>query len=313
MYKKSTDGRDQMRRQYNPPPTYGGSRFIRATHGVRGLEDNELAGVGPRGSHPQREGSWNGNARRSVPNGGELLPDFEYFGNNLGQESGMHRHDEGARLGSESMESAEARREADGMYRGSPDVVDRIGHDYDESGLDFTRPAADSAPDASRYAADSAGERDWQGAERDRHGAEHERHGAERDRHGAENGWQGTERDRWSEGSSQPYGDDESERDGEMSGDGRHTRRPVRRGGLFHTDRPMRGRRPQPCDTACVSVPPEEGDSCEVLPPEQKPHPFLNFSVEDGDLLLLVLLALLAGEEGCADLVATFALLLMIR
>ena len=45
---------------------------------------------------------------------------------------------------------------------------------------------------------------------------------------------------------------------------------------------------------------------------EKKEAPLV-FSPEDGDLLILILLAVLAGEDGCADLVAALAFLLTVR
>lgn len=260
-----------MRRQYNPPPTYGGSRFIRATHGVRGLEDNELAGLGSpalpaRPDKMQRDMSRN--ARRSTPGEGELLPDFEYFGNILGS-ADKERQDIIVRPG--SGENDEASRRADEEYRGTPAPVDRIGHDYDEDASDF-RVAGDAAGEADRWRGEADG------------------------------------------GDSQMCGDGACEDAPEISGDGRHTRRPMRKRGMFRPDRPIGGHRPDsaPSDAACGADASPEAQGCTVVTPEQK-HPFFNLSVEDGDLLLLVLLALLAGEEGCADLVATLALLLMIR
>ena len=211
MYRKA-DGRDRMKRRYDVPPTYGGSRFIRATHGVRGREDGEFA-RSPSGGDAA--------AGAIVPLGDGSRPDFELYGNAVEAPKldGERREDE--RKGDEDA----PRFGEDEAYRGDKSPVDRIGHDFDSNYPEAARRyAGDETPDSVR----------------------------------------------------------------------RGARTPLRAPGRFRPDSPIAGHRP-------------------ALPPAGTARPELPFSPEDGDLLLLALLALLAGEEGNADVVAALALILMVR
>ncbi len=313
MYKKNSDRRDQMRRQYNPPPTYGGSRFIRATHGVRGLEDNEFALEGeswrpqsPRSANraPYRDGG------RKMPNGGELLPDFEYY-TNMPDGGAADSADTQSRNGhtarfAESAQSREKRHMADEEYRDSPAPVDRIGHDYDMSPSDFWQtPDGDGRRAADGFPGDwhEGGAVHWSGSFIE--GPQAFDGGEAAD---------GTYTGDIADTDGIGCGDTDGAPDGGGRGpeDGKRPerpRRPMRRRGMFRADRPFGENRRKhasaPSDDGCAACPDQDE--------EQKPHPFANLSIEDGDLLLLVILALLAGEDGCADLVATLALLLMVR
>lgn len=320
MYKKkSTVGRDQMRRQYNPPPTYGGSRFIRATHGVRGLEDNELASQaqGNKGGSQER---WEQrrvsprDKRGVTPNAGELLPDFEYYGNLLSDGSDTHVRDSYDERTFESDQSREQWRMAEDEYRDSPAPVDRFGHDYNMSPFSSMYGAVDA--DVHGLSDETVTDDRNDGVPCGTYGSRYDDRGgqdvrARGDCHGGCE-WDGLDEEH--DGESESFGCSEhpaaqnSEHGGSVPG-GRHSRRPVKRHQRLRTDRPLAkrcgGQEVAPADECC--------DSCTPLESEQKPHPLLNFSVEEGDLLLLVILALLAGEDGCADLVAAIALLLMIR
>lgn len=301
MYKRSTDGRDKMRRQYNPPPTYGGSRFIRATHGVRGLEDNELAAHGDRVSmqerREQRRTSPHDN-RRGVADREELLPDFEYYGNILSDGSEPHSRDGYDGRVVESERSREQRRMAEDEYRDSPAPVDRFGHDYNMSSFPVLYDFGGDSDRRGLSDEDGWDDRD-DGVSRDcAHGMCSEREG-----------YDGSERSAEHTGNTECTECAENADSVRSPDGGDRTRRPMPRRGMFRSARPIgalrKGHTSAQSDDGC--------EACAAADTEQKPHPLLNFSVEEGDLLLLVLLALLAGEDGCADLVATLALLLMIR
>ena len=194
MYRRSSDGRDQMRRRYDVPTGYGGSRFIRATHGARGLEDKEFARTPSRG---ERSAHFQSNAL--LPQSDGPRPDFEMYGNAVEPYRVVDDTREAPSEGSQNETE-------DGEYRGDPSSVDRLGHDFDAN-----------YPEALRQ---------------------------------------------YENESEKEVVDDCKERD-------------QRPGRLAHRDIP--------------------------------------FSPEDGDLLLLALLALLCGEEGNAEIVAALALILMVR
>ena len=208
-----------MRRRYEVPSTYGGSRFIRATHGVRGREDGEFA-VGIDGSRTARAAA--------APLADGRRPDFELYGNAV----------DPYRVDGE----ASQRYGADEAYRGDNSPADRIGHDLNEKYPEAARRyTGDEAPSDAGEAPEAAG--------------------------------------------------------GEPEGAGGGKRSPRRASGRFHPDRPIE--RPH-------HAPPPGGHP-------RPPHGDFPFCPADGDLLLLALLALLAGEDGNADIVAALALLLMVR
>lgn len=230
-----------------------------------------------------------------MSNDRELLPDFEYYGNVLSDVSDTEGRDSYPGRVVESDQSREQRRMAEEEYRDTPAPVDRFGHDYNMSSF------------SSPYVFGGEGDR-GQADEND--GDEHNDGVSPGCAHGMCDGREGYDDSEW-DGEHTDRADradrSENTEQGNVPGSGR-TRRPMRRSGMFRPDRPIGGHGRH------ESAPPDDGcEACAASCPDQKPHPLLNFSVEEGDLLLLVLLALLAGEDGCADLVATLALLLMIR
>lgn len=242
-----------MKRIYDVPPSYGGSRFIRATHGVRALADGEVPGD-VRHSSPRAKNDRRGREQ------GPPRPDFEYYGNAIGAPGGASGGSamESARMGEVRQTppgtKSASRYGPDEAYRGDPSPVDRYGHDLGVSRQSLVSPADQTDP-----------EQDSGDAALPDYG----------DPKGQKVRWRRAARLRPSGKGAALCG-----RRAATGGDKRH-------GGAHGRDGNGRGE--------------HRGDS-----------PF-GLSADDGDLLLLALLALLAGEDGCADVAAALALLLAVR
>ena len=220
MYRRER-GND-MKRIYDVPPSYSGSRFIRATHGVRALSDAELS---PPSAKERSRASANMGATAGRTG---ARPDFEYFGNAISpSDKTSDRASSGKRYPSED------------DNRGDPLPVDRYAHDLDRSPAELL-PSGDS-PSASPPDPDALSHASLSGSE-------------------------------------------------------------------AHLAYPGRlGVRPHRAKTGKASARRAPGDR------RKDAGDAHDLSAEDGDLLLLALLALLAGEGDCADVVAALALLLAVR
>ena len=237
---------DDMRRIYDVPPSYGGSRFIRATHGVRALSDGEFS------SAPNAPGQ-----KAGVPKGAR--PDFEYFGNAINAPGEKRAESGGAPT------EGERRFPPDEAYRGDPGATDRYAHDFNARPDDTSDGVRDTAPNGGRAVG---------------------------------------QRSRFRP--SKPGGSLKGERPPKPQED-------------LHGDRP-----PRPQDDPNGERPPKPHENepgghrppPAPLPKPDKPHGgdgSCDLSASDGDLLLLALLAFLAGEDNCADIIASLALLLAVR
>ena len=226
---------NEMKRIYDVPPSYSGSRFIRATHGVRALSDGELSPPQSVKERPRVPANAGGAGVRNTPR-----PDFEYYGNAISPSDKPER---------------ERQYPPDEAKRGDPSPADRSERGFDRG---FGKllppqdrpPAALPVPDADPTAPD-----------------------------GAESGFAPND------GAPATHGESTAR----LISPGRLGSRPhrARFGGAF-------------AGRASVM---RRGAGGGVL----------DLSADDGDLLLLALLALLAGESDCADVAAALALLLAVR
>lgn len=112
-----------MRRISDVPPSYGGNRFIRATHGVRALDDGELA-------HGAAGGASGGSRyeKRQTETSGPR-PDFEYYGNAVSSPESTR-----AKIDTSPRTEGSANEDRTPYERTSPDGPDRdapCGEDID--------------------------------------------------------------------------------------------------------------------------------------------------------------------------------------